>query len=257
VNRNNPKISCLMVSRGKLFPAQFAIEAYRAQTYANRELIVVSAEPDSEVKHWLAALGDPSIHYIEVRPAILGALRNISVYAARGDLLAIWDDDDLYGPRRLELQARAMLKQDVIGHCLSNLLMWWPARKMFAYSHVRAWEPSLMTWRETMPHYPDLSHEEDTHVIVELTKRGKIIMGPAPGAYCYIVHGSNTCSDTHFQGLFDCAELRLTGDAYEKVFDTFPRLPLRAYAAKLAGQPAGGVRQRPARAQARAGSATR
>ena len=43
VEPERPLISCLMVSRGDVFPAQLAIHCYRKQTYPNRELVIVSA----------------------------------------------------------------------------------------------------------------------------------------------------------------------------------------------------------------------
>ena len=50
-----PLISCLMVSRGTLFPAQHAIQCFRLQTYPNRELVIVCDAPDSELQAHCAA----------------------------------------------------------------------------------------------------------------------------------------------------------------------------------------------------------
>ncbi|MGI4936004.1 MAG: hypothetical protein ACRYF5_04550, partial [Janthinobacterium lividum] len=48
-NVAGPLISCVMVSRGHRYPAAFAIDCYRRQTYANRELIIVSASLEEEL----------------------------------------------------------------------------------------------------------------------------------------------------------------------------------------------------------------
>src|SRR6185369_8010828 len=71
-----PLISCLMVTRGGRFPAAFAIECFRRQNYADRELVIVCDTPGSAVAALVAELGDPRIRYIEATAAPLGALRN-------------------------------------------------------------------------------------------------------------------------------------------------------------------------------------
>jgi hypothetical protein len=100
-NEAYPFVSCLMVSRGNDFPAQLAIQCYRNQTYMNRELVIVCAQPNSPLSRYVATLGDPTIRYIESPPLPLGQLRNVAVDAARGSLVCTWDDDDLCHSRRL------------------------------------------------------------------------------------------------------------------------------------------------------------
>ena len=87
-----------MVTRGGLAPARFAIECYQQQTYANRELVIVSDTVSDALAAHIDRLGDASIRIITTPPAPLGTLRNISVKAAHGPIIAQWDDDDLYHP---------------------------------------------------------------------------------------------------------------------------------------------------------------
>jgi glycosyltransferase involved in cell wall biosynthesis len=103
-----PLVSCLMVSRGDAFPARFAIDCYRTQTYPNRELVIVCDRPNSELSSLVSALGDPSIKYTETPRMVLGDLRNASVAAASGAVLCQWDDDDLFHPHRLSCQVKAL-----------------------------------------------------------------------------------------------------------------------------------------------------
>src|ERR1700712_2567645 len=91
-----PSVSCLMVSRGDAAPAAVAIECYRRQGYANRELVIVTAAKDSGVGRLVAGIGDPTIRYFEVEDRTLGELRNFSVAKSAGQFVCHWDDDDVY-----------------------------------------------------------------------------------------------------------------------------------------------------------------
>ena len=56
-----PLISCLMVTRGELFPARFAIQCFQAQDYAPREPVIVTDALSAELRAHIAGLADPDI----------------------------------------------------------------------------------------------------------------------------------------------------------------------------------------------------
>ena len=201
-----PLISCLMVSRGYAFPAEFAMECYRHQTYSNRELVVVSAQPNSQVEKVVARLGDPTIRFIQADDVPLGDLRNASVDAAQGSLLCLWDDDDLYHPRRLEFQARALLETGASAHFLKRIMLWWPDRNLLAVTGERPWENTMLARREALPRYPSVGIREDTVTIAELARTAPIEVTDDPNLYCYIVHGRNTSDEAQFEFLLDGAD---------------------------------------------------
>jgi glycosyltransferase involved in cell wall biosynthesis len=200
-----PLISCLMVSRGNIFPARLAIACYSRQTYPNRELVIVSAQPNSPLSEFVTNFGDPSIRYIESPAVPLGELRNRSVAEARGSLLCTWDDDDLYHPRRLELQALD-LAADAAAHFLSRVLIWWPERRLLGISGARPWENTMLVRREALPQYPSLPMREDTHVVSEIESRHRIVGSNLPELYCYVIHSRNTCDSAHFENIFEDAD---------------------------------------------------
>ena len=105
---SGPLVSCLMVSRGDRPAVAQAIACYRAQTYANRELVILCDQPGNLIEPLLAGLDDPTIRYHFVDRAPLGTLRNRAVAHARGELLCQWDDDDLCHPRRIDVQVAAL-----------------------------------------------------------------------------------------------------------------------------------------------------
>ncbi len=106
-----PLVSCLMVTRGRLFPARFAVDCFRAQGWASRELVLVCDAPGTAIEAYCRELGDERIRlvYPSTPAASLGELRNLSLEAARGDWVCQWDDDDLYHPDRIALGMQALL----------------------------------------------------------------------------------------------------------------------------------------------------
>src|SRR4029077_16807917 len=115
-----PKISCLMITRGDLYPARFAIACYQRQNYRNRELVIVCEQRNSALANWVATQDEPSIRLFETDPAPIGALRNLSIAMAEGDLLCQWDDDDLCHPTRLFVQYSHLVRSGTGAHFMSQ-----------------------------------------------------------------------------------------------------------------------------------------
>jgi glycosyltransferase involved in cell wall biosynthesis len=224
-------ISCLTVTRGHLFPTRFAIDGYRRQTYANRELVLLCDRPAADLRAYVDSLGDPSIRFIQAEPGTLGELRNASIAAARGELVAQWDDDDLYHPQRLELQALALAENPhAAAHFLSRWFLWWPARRLLAVSARRVWEGSMLARRTLLPAYPSLSLEEDSAFVRMLFAAHPNIQSDVPEVYCYVIHGGNSWNETHFEGMFSRATQRFDGEAYDIQLSLLARvLPMHDY----------------------------
>jgi glycosyltransferase involved in cell wall biosynthesis len=224
-----------MVSRGRLFPARFAIDCYRRQTWPHRELVIVSAAPDSELPVFLATLGDPTIRYVTAAPGPLGTLRNMSVEAARGAVLCQWDDDDLSHPQRLEFQYTQLVAGRVGAHFLSRLLLWWPEERRLAISSRRLWECSMLCRRLALPGYPAIPRREDTLMVKDMRLSGnRTSYTDQPFAYCYIAHGGNLSSARHLARVFEKATVTFRPDEYEMKLESFAGMfPVHAYREEL------------------------
>lgn len=185
-------VSCLMVTKpSRIDMARRAIECFEAQTYRNRELVIV-AEEALPIAARDIIFGTGS----------LGELRNVSVAHANGEFIAQWDDDDWHHPQRLERQLAGLKAWgDEFDGC--TLARWTLADARtggVAYSgyRPRGWEGSLVARRWRVPVYPALCRGEDTPVVDAM----KITMLDEPDLYIYNIHGANTFGPDHFMAMF-------------------------------------------------------
>lgn len=106
---NSTKISVVMPVYNRI---QYAIEAIKtvlAQTHTNFELIVVDDGSDEDVSLLIEQCKeDKRIIYFRRENSGSAASRNFGVKIASGQYIAFLDADDLFSPRKLELQLRFM-----------------------------------------------------------------------------------------------------------------------------------------------------
>lgn len=230
-------VSCLMVTRARYRFACLAIEAFRRQTYAERELVVVQDGTDTRLVEEIERAGDPTIRAI--RPPAeglsLGALRNLAVAEARGPIVCQWDDDDLYDPGRIALQMKALKGAEAEACFLSRWLMWMPSSRRLGISPPHLWEGSMLAVKAALPAYPNASHSEDTKLVYELRRRSRIALLDMPRLYVYAFHGRNVWDADHFEVQWQRCETRYTGERYAAIVNELGRrLPITAYEDLLA-----------------------
>ena len=118
-----------------------AIEYFLNQDYANRELIIVDDGTDS-INDLVPA--DQRILYVPLDEKItLGAKLNLACQHARGEIIAHWDDDDWYAPRRLSYQVEA-LADPRIEICGINRLLYYDLQSGRAYEYI--YPPEHRVW---------------------------------------------------------------------------------------------------------------
>lgn len=210
-------VSCLMVTRGRLFPAQFAVQCFLAQSHTNRELVVVVDDERCELLPYIEALNDQRIRVVQVAPgATLGELRNLSIQAARGTYVCQWDDDDLYAPERIQTQLAVLRATGTAACLLRRWTLWWPHARRLAVSGARLWEGSMLALKSAIPTYPAKRRGEDTEMMRNLQRSQRLALLEAPELYVYVRHGNNTFDEHHFFEIYNYSRLRWMGAAYEQ-----------------------------------------
>ncbi len=99
--RRSPFVTCLILTRNRRPWLPYALRCALYQTYRTTEILVVA---DGENVQDLLPPGARYLH-LEGKPTI-GAKRNAGTEAARGELIASYDDDDFSAPGRLADQVR-------------------------------------------------------------------------------------------------------------------------------------------------------
>lgn len=94
-----PKVSCLCPTYGRPECLEEAIHSFLLQDYrGQKELVIVNDLPEQKL-----AFDHPQVRIINVPQEIgcLGRKFNLTARAATGDVLCVWDDDDIFLPHRL------------------------------------------------------------------------------------------------------------------------------------------------------------
>ncbi|MGW4412733.1 glycosyltransferase [Nonomuraea sp. NPDC004702] len=224
-----PSVSCLMVTKDRPAFAERAIRCFLAQTYPNKELVVVDDGLNDALEQYVRGLGDERIRFHRLPPAgqPLGALRNIAVDRATGTYVCQWDDDDLYDPERVEVQMATVLALGAQACFLTRQHLWRPARRELAVSHVRIWEGTMLCAKDALPRYPTQRRGEDTPVAAHIVTHSRFVSVDAPELCTYVCHENNTFEPAHFERIFDCATQVWRGDDYtEQLLTLAARLPL-------------------------------
>ena len=112
-----------------------AVASALAQTYPHREVIVVDDGSTDDTREVLAPYSD-RIRYIFQSNQGLSAARNTGIRAAQGEFIALLDSDDVWHPRKLEVQMHFLHDLPEVGLLGTDLFMdqrsHWPASRRCA-----------------------------------------------------------------------------------------------------------------------------
>lgn len=204
-------ISCLTVTReGKLAELSWAVRCFDCQTLPDRELVIVhdgGEGLDNDIRS-LAEEYPGSCIRTERAPTglTLGALRNLSVQHASHELVCQWDDDDLYHPRRLEVQYEELRRAgadfcfftDQLHYFEMTGEMYWDDWTVERYP-MNLIQGTLLGYKDRLGRYGDLHRGEDTPVVTDLVQRGcRVAQLREQGyLYIYVYNGRNAWEIEH------------------------------------------------------------
>lgn len=212
-----PKISCLTVTESRLILLKQAIQCYLHQTYPNKELVIVADGAPlykDAIKQYVSFLKRPDIRLILLEQRHnLGQLRNISIEEAHGPIIIQWDDDDLYHPKRLELQYNYLTSQKADACLLSDQLSFFEqSREMYWVNWVphsnfpmhQVFPGSIMAVKDSRFRYPEEGQYsiqgEDSIFLSQYYEKAKMAALSGKGfIYVYRYHGKNTFPKEHHQ----------------------------------------------------------
>ena len=193
----DPLVSCVMPTFNRRPFVPIAIARFLAQDYPARELIVVDDGNDP-----VADLipDDDRIRYIRLdRRLTIGAKRNLACEAAKGELIAHWDDDDWVADWRLRYEVDSLIEEraDIVG--LQTLLYLDPvANRAWQYRYVatdRNWvhDPTFLYRREIWrtQRFPNSNYGLDTGFLRSGGRKRLSILSDHR-FYVGLVHQSNT-----------------------------------------------------------------
>lgn len=189
-----------------------AIEAWTRQTHVDRELVVVIDQgPQADRDAAAAAITQLGVADIKVvlpsRALSLGALRNLAVANASGDVLCVWDDDDLHHPLRVARQLAAMVQAGAKATVLQDVMLFREAPRILHWTNWAATPAgglpgTLLCHAAAMPAYaedgPEALLGEDLDLLQRIRADHHVLQQVAePHLYVYVTHGENSSSAPH------------------------------------------------------------
>jgi hypothetical protein len=222
-----PPVTAVMITglhRERYGMARVAIECFKAQTYPNKNLLIVNhgVQP--------LASGDPRIVELRLQKSrwqTVGDLRNLALEHATGDFVINWDDDDWHHPRRIEVQmgARgddtAVLLKTRVHHSLVN------GCSRYA-EYPRGAEATILHPRNTAYRYPSMLRGSDSVFANRFATRLPIDNDPA--LHIRFFHGLNLWDAEHIMGPLADADRQGESELSQEHRDLLARiLPLYGY----------------------------
>ena len=131
-----PLVTCIMPTYGRPDYAAESLAMFLEQDYLNRELIILNDCPEQVFKGTF-----PNVRIInsQVRYPTLGEKRNAMIEEARGELIAIWDDDDVYLPWRLSYSVEEMQRLTTPFFVPAEFWAYWGNEKLHDNQAIPGW----------------------------------------------------------------------------------------------------------------------
>lgn len=199
-----PLISCLCVSNNRASYLTNAIRYFLAQTYPNKELIIISSKPDPEYTEITAPYKKSNVRYYGLPSGeglTLGELRNISLEKAAGEYFCVWDDDDWHHCLRLEIEMQELIKSGKKGVVLAYCIVYDQMSGEAFLSVPTTILPSMLCQKSVISPdllYPARNKQEDTVFAIRLFRMNLFFPLVHPVLYIYVHHGNNTWGPEHF-----------------------------------------------------------
>ena len=212
-NNTLPTVSLIMPTNSRPEYVRQAIDMIARQDYPRhliKELIIVDDSPVALQATDVMSLTWPRIVYTNLQERrSVGRMRNIAALRATGDVIAHWDDDDIYGPGRLRAQVAPIAHGEADVTLLSHRWTYFVGdQSLYEATSAASWGPHFGTlvYRRKLfargVRYPDTSEAEDygwaQHAVEAAGAKLAVVptVAAADGEPMFVCvrHGSNTWS---------------------------------------------------------------
>jgi len=158
-----PTVCAIMLTKDRPELAARAVRCFRAQTYANKSMVIYDFSKDRYGEQYQSELNpEPDPYIIWLGPSRydepLGAMRNAAIsvtdhgFGIEADIIIHWDDDDYSHPNRIAEQVAFLQSSGaaVVGY---SQMLFWDAVKgqswLFSEASHHLLGTSLCYWRST------------------------------------------------------------------------------------------------------------
>jgi len=204
-----PLISCLMVTRDRMEFLKRSVDCFCRQSHVNKELVIVpdgGPEYREQIVAHVASLNRSRIRILGSEEKMCtGALHNRAIREAAGEMLCVWDDDDLHHPHRLAVQSRWLLKNGAAACLLADYLHYFSATKELYwcdYAQLGGLPGTMMFRAGLEVFYPETGPraqrggDEVFQRQLSAQHSCTLIRG-LPFVYVYVCHGANLWNVEH------------------------------------------------------------
>ena len=123
-SETRPLVSCIVpVFNGEKYLAE-SLDSIFAQTYRPIEVIVADDGSTDGSRGLVESYAEP-VRWISQKSAGPPAARNLGARAARGEMLAFLDADDLWLPEKLAMQVSRLQSRPELDACVAHVRMFW------------------------------------------------------------------------------------------------------------------------------------
>ena len=127
-----------------------AIDSVISQNVDDLEVVVVDDGSTDDTAERVSAYGDP-IRYLHQDNQGLSTARNLGLSVAKGEYVALLDDDDWWMPGKLELQVQILDKLRELAGVFTNFSIY-RSDSDITINGIQTWYKSPMDWNEIFGH---------------------------------------------------------------------------------------------------------
>lgn len=159
-----PLISCIMPTYGRPDFVNESIAMFLSQDYPRKELLILNDCPEQIFECEIPGI---EVFNFERRFNSLGEKRNMAIELSRGELIAIWDDDDVYLPWRLSFSLHEMCRLGLEFYRPESFWAYWGSEPLHENRSVPGWvSHGFVTFTKSLwkqvGGYPSRSLNEDS-----------------------------------------------------------------------------------------------